>query len=145
MNLLEKGYGAGELRGDVAAGITTAVLLVPQAVAYAMLAVPVAAYALTGSSRYLSVGPVAVVSLLVASTLADLTAPPGDAVSISILLALMSGIMLLLLGLARGGIIDNFLSHTVIKGYTAAAALIISLSQLRNLSGIPRRTSTLPG
>jgi len=149
MRDLHAPYTRYELRSDLTAGITTAVLLVPQAMAYAMIAglppqaglyasiVPVAAYAVTGSSRYLSVGPVAVVSLLVASAIVDLQIPGENAAAAAMLLALLSGGILFLLGLVKGGSLDTFLSHTVIKGYTAAAAVIISLSQLKNLSGIP--------
>jgi len=134
-------YMKTNLPGDLAAGVTTAVLLIPQAMAYAMLAslppqiglyastIPPAFYALTGSSRFLAIGPVAIVSLLVASTLAELKAPPESSTGIAVLLALMSGATLALLGSIRGGIIDSFLSHTVIKGFTGGAAIIIALTQ----------------
>jgi len=142
-------YIKKNLTGDLAAGVTTAVLLIPQAMAYAMLAslppqiglyastVPLALYALTGSSRFLAIGPVAIISLLVASTLAELKAPPESATGIAVLLALISGTTLTLLGIIRGGIVDNFLSHTVIKGFTGGAAITIALTQMGSLSGMP--------
>ncbi|MGV8124711.1 MAG: SulP family inorganic anion transporter [Candidatus Xenobiia bacterium LiM19] len=144
-------YDRREFRGDLAAGITTAVLLIPQAMAYAMIAglpprtglyaslVPLVLYALLGSSRQLSVGPVAIISLLVASAPGSLQADPAGFAPYAALLALLAGGILLALGALRFGFIDNFLSHPVVTGYTAAAALIIAISQLKNLTGLPLR------
>lgn len=148
-----KRYDRGELRGDLVAGITTAVMLVPQGMAYAMLAglppiyglyaslIPLAVYAIFGTSRQLAVGPVAMVSLLVAAGVSQI-AEPGSAsfVAYAILLALMVGVMQLAMGLFRLGFLVNFLSHPVISGFTSAAALIIGFSQLKHVLGfsIPR-------
>ncbi|MDQ7825333.1 MAG: sulfate permease [Candidatus Eremiobacteraeota bacterium] len=142
-------YDRRDFRGDLAAGITTAVLLIPQAMAYAMIAglpprtglyaslVPLALYALLGTSRQLSVGPVAIISLLVASAPGALRADPAEFAAYAALLALLAGAILVALGTLRFGFVDNFLSHPVVTGYTAAAALIIAVSQLKNLTGLP--------
>lgn len=142
-------YRRGWLRGDLTAGLTTAVMLIPQGMGYAMLAglppiyglyaslLPVFVYALFGTSRQLAVGPVAMVSLLVAAGVGEL-APAGspDFVTYAVLLALMVGALQLALGLGRLGFLINFLSHPVISGFTSAAALIIAFSQLKHLLGI---------
>ena len=139
----------GDLKSDVLAGLTTAIMLVPQAMAYAMLAglepivglyastVPLAIYGLMGSSRQLAVGPVAMVSLLVASAVAPLA--QGDAVlylALSGTLALMVGVIQLAMGIFRLGFLVKFMSHPVIAGFTSAAALIIGLSQLKHVLGV---------
>lgn len=144
------GYQRKDLRGDVLAGLTTAVMLIPQGMAYAMLAglppihglyasiVPLALYALFGTSRQLAVGPVAMVSLLVATGVGALAGSNVEMfVSYAILLALMVGAMQLVMGVGRLGFLVNFLSHPVISGFTSAAALIIGFSQLKHLLGIP--------
>jgi SulP family sulfate permease len=137
------------LRADVFAGLTVAVMLVPQAMAYALLAglppvmglysaaVPSLVYAFFASSRHLAVGPVAIVSLLSLSGV-SVVAEQGTAafISYSVLLALMVGVIQWLLGLMRAGFVVNFLSHSVISGFTSAAAIIIALSQLRHLLGL---------
>ncbi|MBT3305945.1 MAG: sulfate permease [Alphaproteobacteria bacterium] len=143
-------YSKDQLAGDLNAGAVTAVMLVPQGMAYAMLAglppelglyasiVPLLLYAVFGSSRVLAVGPVALVSLLVAGTINDL----GSSVSVEQMpaiaaqLALLVGIISIVLGLFRLGFIVNFISHQVISGFTSAAALIIALSQLKHLMGV---------
>jgi len=132
------------------AGITVALVLIPQSMAYAQLAglpayyglyaafLPVAVAALWGSSHQLGTGPVAVVSLLTASSLAVLAAPGSDQfIALAIMLALLVGIIQLLLGVFKLGVIVNFLSHPVIVGFTNAAAIIIALSQLSKLFGVP--------
>jgi len=138
------------LKADLVAGITVALVLIPQSMAYAQLAgmpayyglyagfLPVAVAALFGSSNFLGTGPVAVVSLLTASSLAVL-APPGSEqfIVMAILLALLVGIFQLALGILKLGVIVNFLSHPVIVGFTNAAALIIGLSQVSKLFGVP--------
>jgi SulP family sulfate permease len=141
--------GKAELRGDLTAGLTTAVMLIPQGMAYAMLAglppiiglyasvVPLVLYAIFGSSRQLAVGPVAMVSLLVAGAVAPLA--DGDAalyLSLAVLLALMVGVIQLAMGVLRMGFLTNFLSHPVLSGFTSAAALIIGFSQLKHLMGV---------
>ena len=138
-----------ELRSDVLAGLTTAVMLVPQAMAYAMLAgldpivglyaatLPLALYALVGSSRPLAVGPVAMDSLMVAAGLLPLISnDPEQYATAAALLALMVGGIQLLMGLVRAGFLVRFLAKPVITGFTAAAAIIIGLSQLKSALGI---------
>ncbi len=144
-----KQYDRAELRGDVAAGITTAVVLVPQSMAYAMIAglppivglyAALAAqlvYPLFGTSRQLSVGPVAMDSLLTATAVAAVAAVGShEAGQAAVLLALMVGIIQVLLGLARAGYIANFLSRPVISGFTSAAAVIIATTQLGEALGV---------
>ena len=142
-------YKREDLRGDMSAGLTTAVMLVPQAMAYAMLAglpplvglyasvVPLALYALFGSSKELAVGPVAMVSLLVASGVGALS-PSGteEYILLAVTLALMVGVIQLAMGIFKVGFLVNFLSHPVISGFTSAAALIIGFSQLKHLLGV---------
>jgi sulfate permease, SulP family len=138
------------LRADLLAGITVALVLVPQSMAYAQLAglpayyglyaafLPVIAGALWGSSSHLSTGPVALTSLLTGSVLAPFALVGSDQfVSLAITLALMVGVFRLALGVLRFGAIVNFLPHPVLVGFTNAAALIIALSQLGKLLGIP--------
>jgi SulP family sulfate permease len=138
------------------AGVIVAIMLVPQGMAYALLAglppqvglyasiVPLVLYALLGSSRALAVGPVAMVSLLVASGVSPL-AEPGSAeyVGLALTLALMVGVIQTAMGVVRLGFVVNFLSHSVIVGFTNAAALVIGTSQLKHLLGvsIPRSHS----
>jgi sulfate permease, SulP family len=148
-----KHYQKQDLKGDFSAGLIVAIMLIPQGMAYAMLAglppviglyastIPLIIYALFGSSRQLAVGPVAMVSLLVFTGVSALAEPgTDDYVSLALLLALMVGVIQLAMGLFRLGFLVNFLSHAVISGFTSAAALIIGLSQLKHLMGlsIPR-------
>ena len=145
-----RNYKREDLKGDLTAGLIVAIMLVPQGMAYAMLAglppviglyastLPLIVYALLGSSRQLAVGPVAMMSLLVFAGVSPL-APPGSEkyVSLVLLLSLMVGVFQFSLGLLRAGFIVNFLSHAVISGFTSAAAILILLSQLHHLFGIP--------
>ncbi|XP_014680499.1 PREDICTED: probable sulfate transporter 4.2, partial [Priapulus caudatus] len=136
------------LNADILAGITVALVLVPQSMAYAQLAgldpyyglyaafLPGIVAALFGSSRQLATGPVAVVSLMTASALEPLAADPGTYVVYAILLAFIVGVIQLLLGLLRLGVLVNFLSHPVVVGFTNAAAIIIATSQLGKLFGV---------
>ncbi|MBP1464957.1 sulfate permease [Candidatus Chloroploca sp. M-50] len=141
-------YRREDLPSDLVAGIVTAIMLIPQSMAYAQLAglppqiglyasvVPLIIYALLGTSGQLSVGPVAITSLLVfsgVSTLAD----PGSAryIQLVLLLALMVGVVKLLLGLFRMGVILNFISHPVLAAFTTASALIIAAGQLKYILG----------
>ena len=142
-------YDRGNLRSDLAAGLTVGAMLVPQAMAYALLAglppevglyaatIPVVIYALFGTSRQLAVGPVAIVSLLTASALAALV-EEGTAgyLEAAALLALMVGVLHIVLGAGRLGFLVNFLSHSVLVGFTAAAAIIIGFSQVKHILGI---------
>ena len=137
------------LRADVIAGATVAMVLIPQSMAYAQLAgmpayyglyaafLPVIIGAMWGSSHQLATGPVAMVSLLTGSALAQFAAPGTEQfVALAILLALMVGLMELAMGLFRLGAIVSFLSHPVIIGFTNAAAIIIALSQFNKLLGV---------
>jgi len=140
-------YRKKDLSGDVIAGLIVTIMLVPQGMAYAMLAglppqvglyasvLPLILYAIFGSSRTLAVGPVAMVSLMTASALSGLSGTDNQMAG-ALILALASGLMLLVMGIARLGFLVNFLSHPVISGFTSAAALIIGFSQLKHLLGI---------
>ncbi len=137
------------LQDGLAACIVT-LMLIPQGLAYAMLAglpavhglyasiLPLLAYAVFGSSRTLAVGPVAVVALMTAATLGPLF-PAGSAeyLGAALLLALLSGLLLSLMALLRLGFLANFLSHPVISGFISASGILIALGQLRHLLGIP--------
>lgn len=139
-------YRKEDLRSDIVAGFTTAVMIIPQAMGYAMLAglppivglyaalTPILAYALLGTSRQLSVGPVAMDSLLVAVAVGALAETGSDDyVAIAGTLGVLVGLVQLTLGVLRMGFIVNFLSRPVISGFTSAAALIIAASQLKYL------------
>ncbi len=143
------GYNKEWLKGDVGAGLTVGVMLIPQGMAYASIAglpavyglyasiVPLLIYAIFGTSRQLAVGPVAMVSLLTATAIADIGDVSVSAyINYALTLALMVGVIQFLLGIFRLGFLVNFLSHPVISGFTSAAALIIGLSQLKHLLGI---------
>jgi SulP family sulfate permease len=138
------------LRGDLIAGIIGALVLVPKAMAYAQLSglpvyfglytafIPAIIGALWGSSRQLLTGPVAVVSLMTGAALAPLAIPgTEDYIGLALLLALMVGVIQFAMGAFRLGVVVNFLSHPVIVGFINAAAIIIGLSQLNKLLGIP--------
>ena len=140
---------ADTVKPDFIAGVTVALVLIPQSMAYAQLAgmppyyglyaafLPVAVASMMGSSNFLGTGPVAVVSLLTASSLAPLAAPgSGQFIALAILLALLVGVVQLSLGLFKLGVVVNFLSHPVIVGFTNAAAIIIGLSQVSKLFGV---------
>ncbi len=142
--------GADSLRADFIAGVTVALVLIPQSMAYAQLAglpayyglyaafLPGMVAALWGSSKQLATGPVAVVSLLTASALAPFAQIGTEQfVALAILLSLLVGLVQLVLGVFQLGVVVNFLSHPVIVGFTNAAALIIGLSQLNKIFGVP--------
>lgn len=144
-----RGYDRERLGSDLSAGLTVGVMLIPQGMAYALIAgmppiyglyaslVPLVVYALMGTSRQLAVGPVAMISLLVAAGVGPLAGgDPQRYIELALLLALMVGIIQLGMGLLRFGFLTNFLSHPVLAGFTSAAALIIGASQLRHLVGI---------
>lgn len=140
---------AATLKADAQAGLTVALVLIPQSMAYAQLAglpayyglyasfLPPLVAALFGSSRQLATGPVAVVSLLTAVALEPL-APMGTQgyIAYAVLLALMVGLFQFLLGVLRLGLLVNFLSHPVVNGFSNAAAIIIASSQLAKLFGV---------
>ncbi|MGB1043123.1 MAG: SulP family inorganic anion transporter [Tenacibaculum sp.] len=142
-------YKKSQLRGDVVAGITVAIVLIPQGIAYALIAglppiyglyaalVPQLMYAIFGSSRQVAIGPVAMDSLIVATGVSTLALVGSESyIAIAILLALMVGGIQFLMGVFRLGFIVNFLSRPVIVGFTSAVALIIGLNQFRNLLGV---------
>jgi len=142
------------LRGDLIAGITGALVLVPKAMAYAQLSglplhfglytafVPAILGALWGSSRQLATGPVAIVSLMTAAAVTPLAMPyTEEYIGLALLLTLMVGGIQLILGLGKLGSVVNFVSHPVVLGFMNAAALIIGLSQLDMLLGIPKGQS----
>lgn len=142
-------YDKRHLPGDLSAGLTVGVMLIPQGMAYAMIAglppiyglyastLPLLIYALLGTSRQLAVGPVAMVSLLTAAGVGSLaTGGTETYIALAIALALFVGLIQFLLGAFRLGFLVNFLSHPVISGFTSAAALIIGLSQLKHLLGV---------
>ena len=142
-------YKSHYLKYDLIAGITVAVLLIPQGMAYALIAglppiyglyaalTPQIVYAFLGTSRQLAVGPVAMDSLLVAAGLGALSiVDPGQYIQMAILLALLMGAIQFLLGLLRMGFVVAFLSKPVISGFTSAAAIIIGLNQLKHILGI---------
>jgi len=146
---LLKRYNLMVLRVDAVAGLTVALVLIPQSMAYAQLAglppyyglyasfLPPMIAALFGSSRQLATGPVAVVSLMTSVALGPLAAAGSEGyVTYAILLALMVGTVQFLLGVLRLGIVVNFLSHPVVNGFTNAAAIIIASSQLSKLFGV---------
>lgn len=146
---------SGTFKADLLAGITVALVAIPQSLAYAQLAgvpayyglyaalIPTVIGALFGSSKQLSTGPVAMTSLLTAASVAPLAAHGSELFySYVILLALLSGGIQVALGVFRVGVLLNFLSHPVLMGFINAAALIIGLSQLPTLLGIPAQQST---
>ena len=142
------------VKADAIAGITVALVLIPQSMAYASLAglppyfglyaafLPVMIAALWGSSSQLGTGPVAVVSLLTASAITPLaTVGSPEFIALAIMLSFMVGAFQIMLGVFKLGVIVNFLSHPVIVGFTNAAAMIIALSQLNKIFGIEKPRS----
>jgi sulfate permease, SulP family len=140
---------AASRRADLLAGLTVAAMLVPQGMAYAALAgmppvtglyastVPLVVYGLLGTSGQLAFGPVAIVSLLTASTLAPLAnGDPGTYIALAGVLAILVGALQLTLGLLRAGRLTSLLSHPVVSGFTSAAAIVIATSQLDKLFGV---------
>ena len=152
-----QGYSKITFGRDVTAAIVVTIMLIPQSLAYALLAglpaemglyasiLPLIAYALIGTSRTLSVGPVAVIALMTATAVGDVTRQGTvDYASAAILLALMSGIILIGLGLLRFGFVTNFLSHPVVSGFITASGVLIALSQLLHIFGTQAHGATLP-
>ncbi len=143
-------YDRDAFVNDAMAAVIVTIMLIPQSLAYALLAglppevglyasiLPLAAYAVFGTSRALAVGPVAVVSLMTAAAVGNLTAVgTAEYYTAALALALLSGMFLLLLGVLRLGFLANFLSHPVISGFITAAGLIIAASQLEHVLGVP--------
>ncbi|KEF30061.1 Sulfate permease [Marinobacter nitratireducens] len=142
-------YGRHQATSDLVAAVIVTVMLIPQSLAYALLAglpaevglyasiLPLIVYAIFGTSRTLSVGPVAVASLMTAAALAPLAAVgTPEYVAGAVLLAVMSGLMLTVMGILRLGFLANFLSHPVISGFITASGLVIAASQLKHIFGI---------
>lgn len=152
-----RSYDRPALTSDLMAAVIVTIMLIPQSLAYAMLAglppvvglyasiLPLFAYALFGTSRTLAVGPVAVVSLMTASA-AGAVAAPGTAEywEAAITLAALSGVMLVVLGLLRLGFLANLLSHPVISGFISASGVLIATSQLKHIIGVKAGGETWP-
>ncbi|HEX5543158.1 MAG TPA: sulfate permease [Micromonospora sp.] len=153
-----RNYHRGVLRNDLIAGLTVAVMLVPQSMAYAALAglppvtglyaaiVPLLVYALLGTSGSLAVGPVAIIALMTSAALAPLAGGnPARYAALAGLLALLIGAIQLLMGVLRLGVLVNFMSHSVLSGFTSAAAIVIAASQVKDLLGLKMgRAETFP-
>ena len=144
-----KTYNQLSLTNDLVAAVIVTIMLIPQSLAYAMLAglppqmglyasiLPITLYAIFGTSRALAVGPVAVVSLLTAASISRIAAPGSEEyIFAAITLAFLSGVFLLAMGIFRLGFMANFLSHPVIAGFITASGIIIAASQLKNIFGI---------
>ncbi len=152
-----RGYNRTILTNDLVAAAIVTIMLIPQSLAYAMLAglppeiglyasiLPIIAYVFFGSSRTLAVGPVAVISLMTL-TAASNVAPPGsrEFIAAALVLALLSGLILLLMGLLRLGFLANLLSHPVVSGFITASGIIIAISQLKSILGINASGEALP-
>lgn len=152
-----KQYRKASLQDDALAATIVGIMIIPQALAYAMVAgmPPIAGlyasifglgvYALFGTSNTLSVGPVAVISLMTAAALGKLGLTlPAEYAAAALVLALLSGIFLLIMGFARLGIMANFLSHPVISAFITASCLIIAVGQLQYLLGVKAGGHVLP-
>jgi SulP family sulfate permease len=144
-----KNYKPQDLVGDITAGIIVTSLLVPQSMAYALLAglppqiglyssiFPPILYALLGTSRVLSVGPVAVDSLMVAAAISKLASPnTSQYLSLVLTLAFLIGCIEILMGFFRLGFLVDFLSRSVISGFISGAAIVIAFSQVKQLFGL---------
>jgi SulP family sulfate permease len=151
-----RSYTRDTLTNDLMAAVIVTIMLIPQSLAYALLAglppeagiyasiVPIMFYALFGTSRALAVGPVAVVSLMTAAAIGQVAeAGSMGYAAAALTLALLSGAMLLTLGLLRLGFIANFLSHPVIAGFITASGILIATSQLKHILGVPAGGHTL--
>ena len=151
-----RNYGRAELSSDVMAAVIVTIMLIPQSLAYALLAglppeaglyasiAPILLYAIFGTSNALAVGPVAVVSLLTASAVGQVAeqGTAGYAVA-ALTLAFLSGGFLLLLGVLRLGFLANFLSHPVISGFITASGILIAASQVKHILGVSAHGHTL--
>ena len=150
-------YDARTLSDDLVAAVIVTIMLVPQSLAYALLAgvpaevglyasmLPLVLYTVFGSSRTLAVGPVAVASLMTASSIGSLgLATQAEYLQAAMLLAMLSGLFLLILGILRFGFMANFLSHPVVSGFITASGIIIALGQVRHILGINADGDNLP-
>lgn len=150
-------YGGVTLTNDLLAALIVTIMLIPQSLAYAMLAglppeiglyasiAPIIAYAIFGTSRALAVGPVAVISLMTLAAASDV-APPGSAAFIeaAVILAFLSGATLMLMGVLRLGFLANLLSHPVVSGFITASGIIIATSQLKSILGVQASGQAMP-
>ena len=152
-----RGYNGTVLTNDLFAAAIVTIMLIPQSLAYAMLAglppqiglyasiLPIIAYALFGTSRALAVGPVAVISLMTLTAAGNI-APPGSAqfIAAALVLAFLSGALLIVMGILRLGFLANLLSHPVVSGFITASGLIIATSQLKSIFGIKASGEAMP-
>lgn len=150
-------YDRVTLTNDLVAAVIVTIMLIPQSLAYALLAglppemglyasmLPIVLYAIFGTSRALAVGPVAVVSLLTVAAVSKIAVPgTPEYIAAAITLAFLSGLILLALGLFRLGFLANFLSHPVIAGFITATGIIIATSQMKHILGVEAHGHTLP-
>jgi len=144
-----KTYNRDALTNDVVAAVIVTIMLIPQSLAYALLAglpaemglyasiLPLVAYAIFGTSRALAVGPVAVVSLMTAAAVGNLALQgTAEYAAAAIILAFLSGLILIVMGVFRLGFLANFLSHPVVAGFITASGIIIAFSQLKHILGV---------
>ncbi|WP_372892734.1 SulP family inorganic anion transporter [Rhodosalinus sp.] len=152
-----RAYNRETLTSDLVAAVIVTIMLIPQSLAYALLAglpaemglyasiLPLVAYAIFGTSRALAVGPVAVISLMTAAAISNLgITDPAEYAAAAITLAFLSGAILTVLGIFRLGFLANFLSHPVIAGFITASGILIATSQLKHILGIEAAGHTLP-
>ena len=150
------GYSRETLSADLLAAVIVTIMLIPQSLAYSLLAglpaevglyasiLPLIVYALFGTSRTLAVGPVAVASLMTASALANFASQgTAEYLAGAIMLALLSGLFLLLMGFLRLGVLANLLSHPVVSGFITASGILIAFSQLKHVLGVNVQGQTL--
>jgi sulfate permease, SulP family len=150
-------YRSDYLSSDLIAAVIVTIMLIPQSLAYALLAglppetglyasiLPLMAYTVFGTSRTLSVGPVAVASLMTAAAIEKLNVQSGiEYAQAAIILALLSGTFLVLMGVLRAGFLANFLSHPVVSGFITASGIIIAFSQLKYVLGISGSGDNVP-
>ena len=151
-----RNYSRDNLVNDSLAAVVVTIMLIPQSLAYALLAglpvemglyasiLPLVAYAFFGSSRTLSVGPVAVASLMTASAIGSVSAVgTADYATAATVLALLGGLMMITLGLLKFGFVANFLSHPVVSGFITASGIIIGLGQMGPLMGMSMQRNSL--
>ena len=150
-------YGRATLEADMVAAVIVTIMLIPQSLAYALLAglpaevglyasiAPLVVYTIFGTSRALAVGPVAVASLMTAAAVGEIAAKGTlEYLGAAIALAFLSGVMLLAMGFMRLGFIASFLSHPVISGFISASGILIAASQIKHLLGVSANGKTLP-
>lgn len=152
-----RGYNGTILTNDLVAAAIVTIMLIPQSLAYAMLAglpaevglyasiLPIIAYALFGTSRALAVGPVAVISLMTLTAASGVAAPgTSEFIAAALVLALLSGMMLTLMGVLKLGFLANLLSHPVVSGFITASGIVIATSQLKSILGIDASGEAMP-